>query len=206
MTKNEAIQIIVSLGKPNKMPCKTYSISAHKCKTGGKLRTVKNSVCSGCYAMRGNYCFSVVTNAHEKRLESLKNPKWVQAMVHTIGNDKFFRWHDSGDLQSLAHLKKIVKVCELTPHCKHWLPTKEKSILKAFLKNNVVPDNLTIRLSGYMIDSKPPKVPDGILTSTVHKLEKPHGKPCLAYQNGGKCGECRACWDKTVNNVSYKKH
>ena len=29
---------------------------------------------------------------------------------------------------------------------------------------------------------------------------------CKAYTRGNQCGDCRACWDKTVKNVSYKKH
>jgi len=208
MTKNEALEIIVSLGKPGKMPCKSYSISPLDCKTGGKLRSVENSVCSKCYALKGNYCFDVVKTAHKKRKESLKNPQWVDAMVKVIGNDTFFRWHDSGDLQSLAHLKKIVKICELTPHCKHWLPTKEKTILKSFLRSGgIIPENLVIRLSAYIIDSGAPKAPNGVLTSTVHSKGAPFvGIECKAYKQGGNCQECRACWDKTVSNVSYRKH
>ena len=37
----------------------------------------------------------------------------------------FHRWFDSGDLQSLSHLMKIIEVCEHTPHIKHWLATRE---------------------------------------------------------------------------------
>ena len=207
MTKNEANEIIVGLSKPGKMPCKAYSIPAQRCKTGSKLREVPGSICSGCYARKGNYCFPNVTDTLERRYSALQNPLWVQAMVHAIGNDKFFRWHDSGDIQSMAHLKKIVKVCEATPHCKHWLPTKEKGILKRYLASGgVIPHNLTVRLSAAMIDAKPPIVPNGVLTSTVHKEEKHYGIECKAYKQGGKCHDCRACWDKSVTNVSYPKH
>ena len=47
--------------------------------------------------------------------ESIKNPGWVSAMVHLINSkkSKYFRWHDSGDVQDLDHLNKIFKVCEL---------------------------------------------------------------------------------------------
>ena len=29
---------------------------------------------------------------------------------------------------------------------------------------------------------------------------------CRAPDQGGKCLDCRACWDKDVKNVSYGKH
>jgi len=206
MTKNEINTIIVGLSKPGKMPCRGYSIPDQACKTGSKLRKIPGSICNGCYAYKGNYAFSNVKTALQKRLESIKGKHWVTAMVAAIGNDKFFRWHDSGDIQNLTHLRKIVKICELTPHCNHWLPTKEKAILKAFLKTDTLPQNLTVRLSAYMIDGKPPKTPKGILTSTTHHKLEPHGKACPAYKQGGKCHDCRACWDKSVINVSYPKH
>ena len=45
-----------------------------------------------------------------RRLESLKHPQWVEAMVALIHGEPWFRWHDSGDLQSPEHLKKIFEV------------------------------------------------------------------------------------------------
>lgn len=44
-----------SLGHPSKMPGYSYGISATKCQTGGKLRGVPGSVCSGCYALTDWY-------------------------------------------------------------------------------------------------------------------------------------------------------
>jgi hypothetical protein len=60
-----------------------------------------------------------------------------------------FRWHDSGDVQDLDHLKKIFEVCELTPTVQHWMPTREAWV-KPYLKN--CPKNLIVRLSMTMID------------------------------------------------------
>ena len=55
MLKKEAKQITGSLTKTSKMPGLSYSLPAWECKTGAKLRKVKNSVCASCYAMKGNY-------------------------------------------------------------------------------------------------------------------------------------------------------
>ena len=61
---------------------------------------------------------------------ALTHPQWVQAMAVLIKGKKHFRWHDSGDLQSVHHLKKIFEVCNLTPDTmQHWLPTQERQFL-----------------------------------------------------------------------------
>lgn len=213
MNKKQAKKIIVGLSTPGKMPCKGYSIPAQECKTGAQLRQVPGSVCSNCYACKGNYTrFPRIKAALYKRLDALTNPQWVQAMVASIGSDAFFRWHDSGDLQNMKHFNKIIQVCLLTPKTKHWLPTKEKKILKSFFFcGGVLPKNLTVRLSGYMVDGDAPKFTHGKINfSTVHRItsndSKIHGREYQSYNNDGKCGDCRACWDKRVINVSYPLH
>ena len=62
---------------------------------------------------------------------------------------KYFRWHDSGDVQNLDHLRRIYAVCRLTPSVKHWMPTRE-----AWTKDYIVeaPDNLVVRFSIPMVD------------------------------------------------------
>jgi len=55
MKVTEAKKITDSLTRTSKMPGLSYSLPAWECKTGSKLRKVKNSVCSACYALKGNY-------------------------------------------------------------------------------------------------------------------------------------------------------
>jgi hypothetical protein len=128
MKTNEALKIIGgSLSKPSKMPGWSIGLPAKECKTGGKLQKVPGSVCYDCYALKGCYVFKVVQDAQYRRLAAIKSPDWVQAMAHLINSKKpdVFRWHDSGDVQDLEHLKKIYKVCQLTPGKRHWMPTRE---------------------------------------------------------------------------------
>ena len=107
MKVSEAKQITGGLSKPSKMPGFSYNLPAYKCITGVKLQAVPGSVCAGCYAMKGRYAFGNVKAAMDRRLASLTHPKWGLAMSIQInskfkyGHD-FFRWHDSGDLQSLG--------------------------------------------------------------------------------------------------------
>jgi Gene product 88 len=70
-----------------------------------------------CYALRGRYTFPNVKAAMEKRLRSLARPGWIEAVTTLIyrSRDRHFRWHDSGDLQSIEHLRNIVAVCMNLP-------------------------------------------------------------------------------------------
>jgi len=183
------------------MPGPSYNTPASRCITGAKLRNVKNSVCSSCYALKGNYKrFPKVEEALERRFQSLKRPQWVTAMATLIKKHKYFRWHDAGDLQSMAHLENIFAVCRLTPETQHWMPTRESQFLKD-LNPDTIPTNLIIRMSSHMIDQ--PAVKFWPWTSTV---TSGHDATCPAPKQGNKCGSCRACWNRSIPTVSYGKH
>ena len=152
---------------------------------------------------------NTIKPAQFARLDSINNPNWVDAMVALIGSDPYFRFHDSGDLQGLEHFEKIVQVAKLTPKTRHWLPTREYSIIKSYIsKGGKIPENLIVRLSG-MYPDKPVQVPaslqgiKGITTSNVH-TKKPLGLACKAPSQAGECRDCRACWSNKP--VSYLMH
>jgi len=196
--KKEAKEITGGLSAPSKMPGPAYNLPAQGCITGSKLQAVPGSVCAGCYALKGRYNFSNVRLALARRMESLKHPQWVLAMTVLIKGEAHFRWHDSGDLQSSWHLKRIFEVCEATPETSHWLPTREAKFLP--LSTDSIPKNLTIRFSSHMIDQQPVK--SWPWTSTVST----GSFTCPASKQGNECKSCRNCWDREVANVSYPKH
>jgi hypothetical protein len=200
MKTEEAKTITGSLSKPSKMPGWAYGIPAKECKTGSKLRQVKNSTCEKCYAMKGCYVFKVVQEAQYKRLAATRHPLWVRAMAAQINSkkSKYFRWHDSGDVQDLKHLAKIFKVCKLTPDVQHWMPTREAWV-KPYLAR--APKNLLIRFSMPMVDQ--PAAASWPHTSTVVSGS---GRTCPAPDQDNACGDCRACWDPSVKNVAYGAH
>jgi hypothetical protein len=206
MTQALARSIAGSLGKPAKMPGSTWGISATACKVGGKLAKVEGSVCFDCYALKGCYRYSTVKNAHAQRAAGLNSVSFADAMIAQIKRkrEKYFRWHDSGDLQHLQHLLDIVRVAEALPDFQFWLPTREKGIVLEYLRAfGDFPPNLCVRVSAAMVDGAPPEgFPN---TSTVHS-DKVQGFKCKAPAQDGKCRDCRACWDRSVKNVSYKKH
>lgn len=193
------------LTKTTKLPCYSYSLPANECITGSKLRNIKDSTCSKCYAMKGFFQFPKVKAVHYKRLEAINNTSWVQDMITILLKKEksgFFRWHTSGDLQSLQHLEKIIEICKGTPNIRHWLPTRERKIIDSY--TGIIPENLTIRLSSTMLDviQDSNKFP----TSTVHKIKMAIGVSCKASDQQGKCLDCRACWNKDIKNISYLQH
>ena len=210
-TKKEAEAIAGTLSKPGKMPCHATSIPASKCKTGAKLVKVKNSVCFGCYALDGHYRFSNVQNALQRRLDGITHPDWVDAMVTLITATKndHFRWHDSGDINSLDHLKNIVSVCVHTPEVNHWLPTRDYKFVAQYRKlHGNFPGNLTVRLSTHMIDKPPIKfrpIP-GLSTLPTSTVVTTSDYTCKSSDQGNKCLDCRDCWNSTIRNISYRYH
>lgn len=151
-----------------------------------------------------------------------------------IGVNKH-RWFDSGDLASVEMLKAICDTANMTPEIDHWLPTREAMIVKEYRKlYGKEPKNLCIRISATMVGDSPIKNHEN--TSTVHTKDSAiHGKECLAYRTNidskvlskeafktfkaltpqakkesridlGHCGDCRACWNKEVKNISYPLH
>lgn len=205
MKKTEAKLIAHTLSNPSKMPCKSYSLPIEACITGSKLRKIPGSVCSKCYAGKGCYQFASTKKAVAKRLESITKPNWSKAMVSLIGNSRYFRWHDSGDLQGLDHLQRIIQVAKATPHTKHWLPTKEIGMVRDYVNDgNEIPTNLTIRVSAPMIDSRPLADQGHPQVKTCRSVTAGHD--CPAPEQNGECRDCRRCWDTNVNDVAYLMH
>ena len=226
-TVKEARKHVGSHSNTDKMPGVSYGIQSKDCGIGSKLANIEGSVCEKCYGNWGFYFMPNVKRAEDLRKELMESdPLWEDSMVFLNlrlkplpGDDSpYFRWFDNGDLQSTANLERIVRVCERTPGVKYWLPTKEYGIVNEFLsKGGVIPDNLSIRASGYMFNDPPPafaktgkfQLMQQIPTSTATYLdenqepERVHGHLCPAHWQQGQCGDCRACWSKEVPNVTY---
>ena len=199
MLKKEASKIVGGLSTPGKMPCYSINLPATACKVGSILAKAAGTVCHGCYALKNRYRFKTTKKAMARRLGALKHGQWTAAMTALITGHKYFRWHDSGDLQGPQHLKNIFEVCKNTPDAKHWLPTREHALLQ-YMDPDVIPKNLLIRVSATKVNGPAPSW--WPWTSTVSTTTK----TCPAPDQGGKCKSCRACWDRSVSNVVYAQH
>jgi hypothetical protein len=208
LTTKEAVAICGSLSNPSKMPGHGYALPAHRCRIGSLLQLIPKAICHHCYALRGRYLFPRVKAAMEKRFSSLSDPRWVEAVSTLIyrSGDRYFRWHDSGDLKDLEHLRKIVRVCLNLPRIKFWLPTREYQTVEAYRRmGGHIPPNLCIRYSAHLVDGPPP-IHYGLPTSAVFSARagtSPGTHVCPAPRQDMKCGNCRACWDRSVKVVSY---
>lgn len=208
------------LSTPSKMPGYGYGIPAKECKLGMKLAKLVGTVCSKCYARKGRYVFGPTLKAQYRRFnKAMEAASDLFSGVTFTNNfatllkelkETFFRWHDSGDLQSTDHLGLIADVAEGTPEINHWLPTRESGIVRDFLKKYKLPENLIVRLSGIKLNHRPDLSITGfgsmVFTAEVNPELIEDAFLCKAYTREGKCGDCRACWDKLVPLIGYPIH
>lgn len=189
------------------MPGHSISRDARLCNVGAKLRLVKGSTCEKCYALKGMYNMPNVRAAMVRREDFFHAIDFVPRMVAVLNRLRTpeFRWFDSGDVEDSRMGHNILDVCEATPNKKHWIPSREYKIWADVLRVRNLPDNVTLRMSAHMIDGPAPKAWQN--TSTVAgSAGKITGHLCPAPTQDGKCGPCRACWDRSVSNVTYKQH
>jgi hypothetical protein len=225
---------------PDKMPCYSWSIPATTCPLGTLLAKREGSTCSDCYALKGRYEMPNVVAAMQRRYavltRALENPVAGDAFVAsfsallntrreatlkrearglTVRRDgTHFRWHDSGDLQSVGHLDLLVRIAEACPLVRFWLPTREAGTVRRWLeRNGPLPTNLVVRLSVPMRNEGASGLlltlaaESNVTLSGVHDDAPAAGFDCCsAYTRGGHCGDCRDCWDPRVAGESYPRH
>jgi len=225
MNFDQAYEIIGGLSKPSKMPWWSWSIPAVHCKTGSKLAQKEGTVCHGCYALKGFYHMPAVKNAMDRRYEALNHPLFVDAFVivltrfYETGQRKYkfrgklvkenrFRWHDSGDIQSVDHLNAINEISKHTPFLRHWVPTKEPGIVAKWLKKNgAFAPNLVVRVSHPMVGQHFETArPSGLPVSTVGYKGKGVKQCPAAASQGNKCLDCDTCWIGKNVAVNYPLH
>lgn len=214
MAIRDYVRAVGGIGLPSKMPGYAYGISAERCITGSKLREIPGSVCHGCYAMGANYQYPSVKKAHEARYESLNDlGAWVENMCKIMeylgtllpDTERYWRWHDSGDLQGIEHLDAIVQVAIRNPEWRFWIPTKEYAMVRKYKERGAFPGNLAVRVSAPMLNRACPGALQNLtgLYSTVGHNEE---ERCPAYDQEGFCGTCRKCWDPKEAVTDYPKH
>ena len=213
------------LSHPSKMPGTSTGIAASECNVGGKLRPIVGSVCHGCYAFKGRYVMPGVAIAHKRRMDAIGRPDWAPMMATAIGRSKFHRWHDSGDVQSMSHLIKIVAVALLRSDVAFWLPTREYGLITAYKDaGGTFPSNLVVRMSAPMVGtalparagnssmvlSKGATAPaDTYVCNASHTRKDGTTVATITPENRadlGHCGDCRACWTTSVIRTAYPIH
>ena len=220
LTIKQATKNVGGLSQTDKMPSKSWGISAKECNIGSKLRASKQTtVCDGCYAFKGLMILPTQQNAFNRRLELWKTDRklWVLSMDHLIKNHKpikdakFFRWFDSGDIQGAEMFQDIIELANLNPDIKFWLPTKEFKLVNIY--SSQIPSNLNVRKSHPLINAHKMQPIENVTASYVYDEDKLNTLPssskvCPATMpdSNKKCNECRMCWDKSIPSITYIKH
>ncbi len=199
-----------TLSEPSKMPCRSFSLPLRVCNVGSKLAKKEGTICAECYAADGNYRFGNVQRALDARLSAFESADFVPVMTAKIKKEErsgFFRWFDSGDIPNWKGLLKIVQIAIALPDIRFWLPTKEYALIQRYVETvGAFPENLTVRLSAYIIDGPAPVALAsrlGVVTSTV--TSDADKATCPAPKQGNQCRDCRACW-VSDSNVAYLLH
>lgn len=223
--KRFARENVGGLGEPSKMPGFAYGIPPEHCRTGSKLRDLDGTPCSDCYACKGRYTTTEkdgtpgsVARAQANRYNALTGnlEEWRDSFITILRSltpltepqDRYFRWHDAGDIQSIAHLTAIVEIAAAVPEWNFWVPTQEHGDVRRYLSaGGTFPANLCVRESSPKLGT-----PINASTGSSSYVEPDKGKflanpnRCTAYENGGECGDCRDCWNPAVVVKVYPAH
>ena len=200
---------MIKISKAGKMPCRSWSLQAiETCPGSIGIDGELVDACKGCYATTGNFRFPNVKAVRAHNKTDWKRSEWVADMVQELDNDRYFRWFDSGDVYDERLARKILEVMKLTPWCNHWLPTRMHKFAK-FRKVFIAMDTLSNVVVRYSRDSISGGTVKGRNTSTI--IPTPNDARsgmtvCEAYQRKGKCGTCRACWNKDTKVIAYPAH
>lgn len=193
------------LSQTSKLGCKSWSLNAVETCPG----TISSAgsfveICEVCYARSGNYRFPVVRSVRDSNRADWTRPDFGQRVISALASETRFRWFDSGDAYDLKLVDKIISIVKGTPNVKHWLPTRMWKFKKFKHKLEELSrlDNCVVRYSADNFD----EVLDFGHNATVLTKPNPAVYNCPAYKQGGKCLDCRACWDKSIPTIGYLGH
>lgn len=197
------------LSNTSAMSCASWSLPAGPSVCAGfSLRP--DSPCTGCYAAQGRYGMRNVQDAQAARLEwwnrsddSTVIETMVSAIARACKRRPYFRVFDSGDFTLPRDVARWQAIAARLPNVRFWIPTMvwnaryQRDAFRACLLDLAQLPNVCIRVSaGGATDCPLP-------TSSV--ADSGIGCP---KQSAGDCESagCRACWDKSVPSITYRRH
>jgi len=189
------------------MPCKSWSLEAIKTCAGAINRLTGELVdaCKGCYAASGFYLMKPAVALRQHNKQDWQRDDWCNDMVEALARQNLFRWFDSGDCYHPKLALKILEVMIRTPHVRHWFPTRQykfEKFIHTLELMNALP-NVVVR---YSSDSIRGGLIEGEFISTIIPTDNGDYSVCRAYSRGGKCGDCRMCWDRDIPIIQYPQH
>lgn len=210
---------LVKLSSTSKLGTKSWSLQAlNTCPASKMPNGELVDACKGCYATFGQYNYPSAQSIREFNLWAWQQDNFIDEFVKALEGVSHFRWFDSGDMYSHALAVKMWHIMERTPNTKHWLPTRMHKFKKFHSVLNAMGEleNVCVRLSSDSIMGELVDVPitlniDTSSTIITSDFIEGHVKvdglfECLAPKQDGKCLDCRACYDKSINVIGYVGH
>ena len=210
----------IKISKTSKMKITGKKVGSWSLPAGTSCPGAKGAeVCEGCYAKKGMYRFPVVKNVREHNAQDYHRDDWVADMVKEVSKYDYFRWFDSGDIETPELAEKIGKVINITATTKHWLPTRSdkipkisKTLFKGFPNgtNLSASSNVAIRPSADNIglnNKERPGVNSYVIRDTDLFEAKRQGIfvcPVTTDKNRTSCDTCTMCY--TNAKVAYLVH
>lgn len=198
----------IKLSKTSKLGTPSWSLQAiETCPGSIAIDGNLEKVCASCYATQGMYHFPAVKAVRAANKEDWKREDFVSDFVKALSKHTHMRWFDSGDLYDLKLANKIYQIMQQSPSTLFWLPTRMGKFNKfsAILQGMQDLPNVMVRFSSSEIDGTYVK---GIHGSCVipSKDTITDAFICNAPENGGICGDCRACYSKDIPVIAYIGH
>ena len=167
----------------------------------------------GCYACKGNFIFTNVQKSLQANLYCWQtHPDVYRSTVELAAmQNRFFRWHSSGDIPDESYLRMMFDVAEAVPTCNFLAFTKRVEWVNSLLDVHTKPKNLSIVLSawGNWIPDNPHNLP--IAYVYLRSGEGASFIPADAKSCSGACYKCVAgdqnCWAlKSGESVVFNQH
>ena len=126
---DQRINMAPKISKTSKMRITGKKVGSWSLPAGTSCPGAKDAeVCKGCYAKKGMYRFPVVKSVRDFNKDDYHRDDWVDDMVKEVSKFDYFRWFDSGDIETPKLASKIRQVIDRTEDVKHWLPTRSDKI------------------------------------------------------------------------------
>jgi hypothetical protein len=210
----------LKLSQPSKLNSQAFPLPVNDEVCKGRIDQNTGELlkkCQKCYAdNRGFYAMPDTIKLREDNLAIIKDniEVFIFFMIGKLNRkrNKDFRWFDSGDILSVEFLKALIEVCKKTPDTRHWIPTttwnyNNSEFLELLQVLQALP-NVILRASN---PGAIPVLPKGLYplqSVVVDKIKKSTKELfyCPASQLNGKCGPCKACYNKNIETVAYLEH
>ena len=156
-----------------------------------------------CYALKGNFRFKTVRQAHIDNLEAYNQDhnRYFKEVLEKTKFSTYARYFSSGDIPDSYYFRKMVETAKINKNTKYLVFTKKGYIVNNYITNSgKLPANLRIIFSYWYdwVQENPYNFP----TSNLLQDGDSKGFVCP-----GKCAECLHCWHmKRGQKVLFKKH